>query len=259
MASSSRRGRSRKTGAGQTAPQQDPPQQDPVPHETPIIQIAADDPKLRKIQYQRDYEFIPDRKISKAKHPVLQFEPSTPEWNKYDKLKNTDLLYHRVIDWCWLEEIGSRQEVLDLLDPKLTDALECTQTQYEELVLEFHGTWMHKEGKFDQDTAVSLSLGRQVFEMNMARFAIVSGFYTEEELKQPGFVTSLQGAYSTARDYSVGSTELREFWKTISDHPFAVTNLITSVRNPVYRYVLKILSTTLVGRKSGENKANWIG
>ncbi|KAF5794624.1 hypothetical protein HanXRQr2_Chr08g0330181 [Helianthus annuus] len=94
--------------------------------------------------------------------------------------------------------------------------------------------------------------------MNMARFAIVSGFYTEEEVKQPGFVTSLRGANSTVREHSVGGAELRNFRKTISDHPFTVTNLITSVRNPVYRYVLKILSTTLVGRKSGENKANWI-
>ncbi|KAJ0565385.1 hypothetical protein HanIR_Chr06g0262051 [Helianthus annuus] len=112
--------------------------------------------------------------------------------------------------------------------------------------------------KFDDEKVVSFSLGRQVFEMNMARFAIVSGFYSEEEVKQPGFVTSLRGAYTTVREHSVGGAELRNFWKTISDHPFTVTKLITSVRNPVYRYVLKILSTTLVGRKSGENKAHWI-
>ncbi|KAJ0667791.1 hypothetical protein HanPI659440_Chr17g0681691 [Helianthus annuus] len=188
----------------------------------------------------------------------MKFEPSTSEWNKYDKLKKTDLLQHRVIDWLWLSEIGSKQEVRDLLGQRLIDALECIQPQYEELVLEFHSTWMHKEGKFEQDTAVSFSLGRHVYEMNMARFAIVSGLYTEEELKRPEFVTSLRGAYSQPRDYGVGATELREFWSTISDHPFTTTNLITLVRNPVCRYVLKILSTTLVGRKSGENKANWI-
>ncbi|KAF5822315.1 hypothetical protein HanXRQr2_Chr01g0025001 [Helianthus annuus] len=94
--------------------------------------------------------------------------------------------------------------------------------------------------------------------MNMARFAIVSGLYTEEQVKRPEFVTCLRGAYTKPRDYGVGATELKEFWSAISDHPFATTNLITSVRNPVYRYVLNILSTTLVGRKSGENKANWI-
>ncbi|KAJ0765840.1 hypothetical protein HanPI659440_Chr08g0308331 [Helianthus annuus] len=136
--------------------------------------------------------------------------------------------------------------------------VDCALDQYEELVFEFHSTWKHKEGKFTDDKAVSFSLGRRVFEMNMAWFAVASGFYTPEEVQQPGFVTSLREAYSTDREYSVGAAELRRFWSTISDHPFALTNLITSVCNPVYRYVLKILSTTLVGWKSGENKANWI-
>ncbi|MFS7917955.1 hypothetical protein Hanom_Chr03g00195271 [Helianthus anomalus] len=72
--------------------------------------------------------------------------------------------------------------------------------------------------------------------MNMARFAIVSGLYTEEEVKRSEFVTCLRGAYTKS---------------TIFDYPFATTNLITSVRNPMYRYVLKILSITLVGRNSG--------
>ncbi|KAJ0670111.1 hypothetical protein HanOQP8_Chr13g0470421 [Helianthus annuus] len=136
--------------------------------------------------------------------------------------------------------------------------LDCALDQYEELVLEFHSMWKHKEGKFADNKAVSFSLGRRVFEMNMARFAVASCFYTDEEVQQPGFATSLRGAYSIDREYSVGAAELLRFWSTISDHPFAVTNLITLVRNPVYRYVSKILSTTLVGRKLGENKANWI-
>ncbi|KAJ0615088.1 hypothetical protein HanIR_Chr02g0070011 [Helianthus annuus] len=118
--------------------------------------------------------------------------------------------------------------------------------------------WFHKEGKFEQGTAVSFSFGWQVYEMNIARFAIVSRLYTKEEVKRPEVATCLRGAYNKPKDYSVGGTELEEFWGTISDQPFGSTNLITSVRNPVYRYVLKILSTTLVGRKSGENKANWI-
>ncbi|MFS7905115.1 hypothetical protein Hanom_Chr01g00043941 [Helianthus anomalus] len=175
-------------------------------------------------------------------HPILKFEVNEPEWNKFDKLKDTELLQHRFIDWSWLEEIGSLQEMQDLVGPKLTDAMEYTQPQYEELVLEFHSTWLHKEGNFEKDTAVSFSLGRQVYEMNMAHFAIVSGLYTKEEV----------------RDYSVGGNELREFWSIISDHSFALTNLITLVRNPMYRYLLKTLSATLTGRKSGENKANWI-
>ncbi|MFS8028159.1 hypothetical protein Hanom_Chr16g01507201 [Helianthus anomalus] len=237
MASSSRRGKGRKTGAGQSAPQQDL-----VPQETPIIQIAPDDPNLRKIKYQTSYNFIPDQKMHRDNHPILKFEEDTPEYDRFEKLKDTELLQHRVINWSWLREIGAEQEVRDLLGERLIAAMNCIEPQYEELVWEFHSTWLHKEGKFEQGTTVSFSFGRQVYEMNMARFTIVSGLYTEEEKK----------------DCSVGKTEVKAFWKTISDRAFGKTNLITSVRNPVYRYVLKILSTTLVGRKSGENKANWI-
>ncbi|KAJ0435685.1 hypothetical protein HanIR_Chr00c37g0912551 [Helianthus annuus] len=129
--------------------------------------------------------------------------------------------------------------------------------QYEELVLEFHSTFKHKEGAFAQNNVVSFSLGRTIFEMDMAPFAVASAFYTQEEAQSPGFSMSLRGAYSTPKDVSVGPAELAQFWSTISDHPFATTNLITWVRDLVYRYIWKILSTTLIGRKSGENKANW--
>ncbi|MFS7939119.1 hypothetical protein Hanom_Chr05g00447961 [Helianthus anomalus] len=80
---------------------------------------------MRKIEYQSGYNFIPDQKMHIANHPILKFELSSPEWNKYDKLKDNDLLQHRVIDWLWLSEIGSKQEVTDLLGPRLARAMEC--------------------------------------------------------------------------------------------------------------------------------------
>ncbi|KAJ0716735.1 hypothetical protein HanPI659440_Chr13g0516001 [Helianthus annuus] len=111
MASSSRRGKGRKTGAGQSAPQQDP-----VPQEMLIIQIAVDDPKLRKIIYGRNYNFIPDEKMNVVvNHPILKFELDSPEYEKFGKLKDIELLQHRVINWKWLNKIGAEQEVRDLL------------------------------------------------------------------------------------------------------------------------------------------------
>ncbi|MFS8032993.1 hypothetical protein Hanom_Chr17g01564261 [Helianthus anomalus] len=79
-------GRARKRGAGQTAPQEDP-----IAQETTILQIGANDPRLREIKYQWAHEGIPTSKVNRLDHPILQFEPSTPEWYKYDKLKDTDL------------------------------------------------------------------------------------------------------------------------------------------------------------------------
>ncbi|KAJ0797041.1 hypothetical protein HanPI659440_Chr04g0169331 [Helianthus annuus] len=238
--------------------EQRPRKRGPGQQEQPALQVDTPDWRLRKIKYITP-ERIPICKINnRADHPLLQFELNSNEWKKYDKLNDTDLLQHRTIDWGWLDKIGSKQEVLDLLGPKLRTMVDCVWDQYEELALEFHSTWSHKEGKFADAKAVSFSLGRQVFEMDMARFAVASGFYTPEEVQQLGFATNLRGTYSTDREFSVRAAELRRFWSTISDHPFALTNLITSVSNTVYRYVLKILSTTLLGWKSGENKANWI-
>ncbi|KAM0019507.1 hypothetical protein Hdeb2414_s0025g00656671 [Helianthus debilis subsp. tardiflorus] len=253
MASSSRAGRARKRAAGQTAPGQDPVV------ETPIIQIAENDPSLRKIEYSTSDNFIPDQLMNRAvNHPILKFEEDTYEWEKFNKFKGMSLLQHRIINWEWLGEIGAEQEVRELLGERLIDAMHCIEPQYVELVLEFHSTWYHKEGKFEQGNALSFSFGRKVYEMNVPRFAIISGLYTEQEVRRPEFSTCLRGAYSENRRYSVGKRELKAFWESISDTEFSQTNLISTVRNPIYRYVLRLLATTLVGRKSGENKANWI-
>ncbi|MFS7973446.1 hypothetical protein Hanom_Chr09g00856641 [Helianthus anomalus] len=145
-------------------------------------------------------------------HPILKFEEDTYEWDKFNKFKSMALLQHRVINWEWLTEIGAEQEVRELSGERLIEAMNCIDPQYVELVLEFHSTWMHKEGKFEQGNALSFSFGRKVYEMNVPRFAIISGLYTEDEVRRPEFSTCLRGAYSENRKYSVGKAELKVFW-----------------------------------------------
>ncbi|KAI3774812.1 hypothetical protein L1987_49374 [Smallanthus sonchifolius] len=194
--------------------------------------------RRRRIRYEGqervNYARIPLRR----EHPLLQFEVNTKEWTKLQKIIRTEILEHWTIDWDWLASVGARDRVERLLGPRLRA--------------------MHKEGSFAEDDAVSFSLGRMVHEMSIPQFAVASGFYTEEEVVTPEFVTGLRGVYVNQRELCLGSDELARFWGTIADVGFAKTNLITSVRDPIYRYVLKVFSTTLVGRKSGKNKANWI-
>ncbi|MFS8004376.1 hypothetical protein Hanom_Chr13g01225021 [Helianthus anomalus] len=66
--------------------------------------------------------------MHRADHPILKFESMTTEWNKYDKFNDTELLQHQVIDWRWLSEIGSKEEVRELLGQRLINALECIET-----------------------------------------------------------------------------------------------------------------------------------
>ena len=134
----------------------------------------------------------------------------------------------------------------------------CDTTQYTELTIEFHCTFRHKEGAFSEANAVSFSLGRNLYEMTIPQFGVALGLYSSEEVATEEFVNGLRVVFNYNRPKSLGPTELGEFWGSISTQSFAHTNLISSVRDPIYRYILKMLATTVVARKSGENKANWL-
>ncbi|KAF5755477.1 hypothetical protein HanXRQr2_Chr17g0803231 [Helianthus annuus] len=168
------------------------------------------------------------------------------------------MLEHRTIDWEWLQSIGASDRVAELLGPRLRAAMDCDWKQYTELTLEFHCTFHHKEGTFAERNAVSFSLGRNLYEMSIAQFGVALGFYTQEEVQTDEFVNGLRGVYNYPRPKCLDSTDLARFWETIATQPFDQMNLITSVRDPIHRYILKALATTVVARKSGENKANWL-
>ncbi|KAK1411499.1 hypothetical protein QVD17_38048 [Tagetes erecta] len=51
--------------------------------------------------------------------------------------------------------------------------------------------------------------------------------------------------------------DLAGFWRTISNAPWSGNLVNSDIRDPVLRYLHKVLTTTFVGRGSGENKVNW--
>ncbi|MFS7978384.1 hypothetical protein Hanom_Chr10g00914891 [Helianthus anomalus] len=184
--------------------------------------------KRRRIRYEGPEQKIYGRRSVRREHPLLKFQVNSNEWIKLQKIIKTDLLEHLTIDWEWLGQMGARERVEELLGPMLVEMVNCDGPQYDELVVEFHSTFHHREGSFFESDAVSFSLGRMLHVL------------------------------SIPQELCVTSTELARFWGTIADCGFGKSNLITSVRDPIYRLVLKVFSTTLVGRKSGKNKANWI-
>ncbi|KAJ0557343.1 hypothetical protein HanIR_Chr07g0324101 [Helianthus annuus] len=94
--------------------------------------------------------------------------------------------------------------------------------------------------------------------MSIAEFGVALGFYTEREVRTDDFVNGLRGVYNHVRPNCLGPEELARFWETISTAPFSGMNLISTVHHLVYKYILKVLTTTIVARRSGENKANWL-
>ncbi|KAK1421797.1 hypothetical protein QVD17_24429 [Tagetes erecta] len=210
----------------------------PVPRPRGIIEENEEpfDPRRRRRIDYEEQEIVPTYRIQDVRrHPLLRFQ----------------------LDWDLLERLGSRHRVMELLGPKLRSILSVRDPQYKELVLEFHCTFKFKDGNFDQWNAVSFSLGRQMHEMSIAQFGVISGFYTQEEVVAEEFSTSCRGVFKNRYERCMVNEDLAGFWRTISNTPWSGNLVNSDIRDPVLRYLHKVLTTTFVGRGSGENKVNW--
>ncbi|KAF5819306.1 hypothetical protein HanRHA438_Chr02g0087451 [Helianthus annuus] len=113
--------------------------------------------------------------------------------------------------------MGARERVKELLGPMLVEMVKCDGPQYDELVVEFHSTFHHREGSFFESDAVSFSLGRMLHELSIPQFAIASSFYDLEGTSTDEFVNGLRAVYVNLRELCVTSAELARFWGTIAD------------------------------------------
>ncbi|KAF5758514.1 hypothetical protein HanXRQr2_Chr16g0730081 [Helianthus annuus] len=176
--------------------------------------------KGRRIRYEGPkwliYAWCPLRR----EHPLLQFQVNTNEWIKLQKIIRRYLLKHWTIDWEWLGQMGARERVEELLGPMLVEMVNCDWPQYDELVVEFHSTFHHREGSFFEGDTVSFSLGRMLHVMSILEFAIASGFFAFEDTSTEEFTNGLRGVYVNPRELCVTSAELARFWGTIVDRGF---------------------------------------
>ncbi|KAF5760123.1 hypothetical protein HanXRQr2_Chr16g0749591 [Helianthus annuus] len=92
--------------------------------------------------------------------------------------------------------------------------------------------------------------------MTLPQFAVATGFYTQQEVHEPGFVTLLRGVVKKAQDFCVMKEDLARFWGTIATAPFSNNMVASDIRDPVHRFIHKILAATLIGRHEGDNKVN---
>ncbi|KAD7478312.1 hypothetical protein E3N88_01448 [Mikania micrantha] len=60
------------------------------------------------------------------------------------------------------------------------------------------------------------------------------------------------------RDFCLSEVDLSEFCATIADAPFSTSMLESNIRDPLLRYIHRVLACIVVGRSSGEEKVNWI-
>ncbi|KAM0070962.1 hypothetical protein Hdeb2414_s0001g00019411 [Helianthus debilis subsp. tardiflorus] len=91
--------------------------------------------------------------------------------------------------------------------------------------------------------------------MSLPQFAEATGFYTDQEVESE-FRGLLRQVVKEEKDYCVLKEELARFWRAIAISPFSNNMVASDIRDPVYRFVHKILVSTLIGRHEWDNKVN---
>ncbi|MFS8024473.1 hypothetical protein Hanom_Chr16g01463661 [Helianthus anomalus] len=125
--------------------------------------------------------------------------------------------------------------------------------QYLELTMEFDSTFIYRHpGGFDEPDVVSFALGKQVFNMSLIQFAEATGFYSAEEVVSDEFRGLLRQVVRDESEACVLKEDLARFWHTIAISPFSNNLVASDIRDPVYRFVHKILASTLIGKHEGD-------
>ncbi|KAL8199730.1 hypothetical protein R6Q57_013298 [Mikania cordata] len=189
-------------------------------------------------------------------HTVLQFEQGTEEATRCDRFEMMEHYHHRTFDRELLKRLGRLEEFDAIVRDEWRTVLDCRWPQYMELIVVFHSTFRHMSGSFDDPAAVSFALGRRTFSMSIPQFAIATGFYTAEQVREPGFAQSLRAVVREPIDQGITERQLEEFWMSIADGPFTSAIIESSIRDPLIRYVHRMVSCTLIGRRAGAEKCN---
>ncbi|KAM0064049.1 hypothetical protein Hdeb2414_s0003g00098111 [Helianthus debilis subsp. tardiflorus] len=134
-------------------------------------------------------------------------------------------------------------------------ALDCDEPQYHQLTLEFHSTFQYRHrGGFDELDVVSFLLGKN--NMTLPQFAVGTGFYSQQEVETDAFRSLLRGEVRKRKEHCVVKDDLAKFWRTIANTPFSNNMVASDIRDPLLKFVHKILTATLIGQHEGDNKVN---
>ncbi|KAM0067138.1 hypothetical protein Hdeb2414_s0002g00057371 [Helianthus debilis subsp. tardiflorus] len=167
--------------------------------------------------------------------PLLQFDYQTDEYLRFQVIKKVKLLEFWRIDLELVGLLGQVERLKQLLGEKFR---------------------MAHHGGFLEPDVVSFVLGKKIFNMTLPQFEVQTGFYTQQEVEDPGFVDLLRGVVKKRQDHCVLKEDLARFWTTIAISPFSTHMVVSDIKDPLYRFVHNILAATLIGRHEGDNKVN---
>ncbi|KAJ0625384.1 hypothetical protein HanHA89_Chr01g0001041 [Helianthus annuus] len=190
-------------------------------------------------------------------HTLLQFHPDSDEYAALQR--HLGLRYHqaRVLDWDLMDRMGVRARFEGLITPRWRRLLDERRAYHHELVLEFHATFRLHHVRFAEPAAVSFALGRRTHILSLAQFAVHTGLYTLEETTQPIFTESLMGWTDETLPQCVTTTQLTAFWSTIGDGEWGSGIPASQIRDPVIRFLHRILACTVLSRYMSLEKVTY--
>ncbi|KAK1432564.1 hypothetical protein QVD17_09461 [Tagetes erecta] len=152
--------------------------------------------------------------------------------------------------------MGEEGHLRDYLPNKWLAVLTPDEDQYEEFVLEFLCTFRYSPKDYDNNHAVSFSLGGQVCTMSVPELGVALGFYTQEEIATVWFNNATRGFHKKAYLESLVEGQVKSAWSGIGVGDYDTNCQAKNIRNPCLRYLQRILASTLIGRGEGADKCN---
>ncbi|KAI7734881.1 hypothetical protein M8C21_002735 [Ambrosia artemisiifolia] len=145
---------------------------------------------------------------------LLQFEFLAEARQTYEALRHTPLLATRTIDWDILRRYG----------------------QYDRMQAIIPARW-----------------GTQ-YSISVAQFAVRMGFYTDEETTQPIFTDSYRTVSVQEGWGGIDPGVLKSWWTTIGSFTYSGRSAGSHIRDPVHRYLHRVISNTIQARYEGIEK-----
>ncbi|KAK1417157.1 hypothetical protein QVD17_26280 [Tagetes erecta] len=187
---------------------------------------------------------------------LLQFTEGSDQYIRLAALRRHEIYGMRTIDWGLMHEFGVVERLEELFDDDWRKVIDVPSQQYQEFVYEFFSTFrFDKKAELDTKKAVRFTLGGLKISWSIREFAWRSGLYTKSATQQVAFTESVR-CISEPDAVGVTLRNLMEFWPTIGEDDYKPGIASTKIRDPVIRYVHRVIGGTILGRFNGTDKVN---
>jgi hypothetical protein len=187
----------------------------------------------------------------------IRFPDGSDEQRRFDTIRQMDQDRNSVISWPFIQDVRETDRVRGFIAPDSPweRLFSMVQPAHREITVEMYSTFRYTplvegapeptqqqidEGQVQPE--IRFMLFGQEYRMSLRSFAIHSGLYTEEETHQPVYTEAI---HQTPID------ELVAWWPAIGDGPFTSESRSSDIRDPLYRYLHRLIATSITGRRSG--------